>query len=468
MGVVRHEQALASERDHAGQLGRPALHGGERRLVARSVDGVQAPDAAHLRGGHGDRRQAEPVELGDDAPRQVVGVRRPDGVVDRAGDLHAEHGVVHRVVRAVPVALRLRQAGGDHPGVGQVVGVEGRPPGGVDHEVEQHHRPVLKLGGGGSHVGGDVVDERGQRRQRDGRPDLGGPELVVADGHARPVRARLEPRHRRPQAQLGSSCDGGVRQRLAELAEAAPRVEEGALRRVGGAEHLASDGNRRRRGDAAAGHLAGQLRPVDAPQLAGVRTVERSLDGRPQPGAHDLGVRVGSGAAQRRRDRVERHAGRQRARQRPHQVGGAQRERQEPTRHGDAAVARPDLEVPAEQATQLGEQGPVGARVQAVAAEVDPLARHLERAGQATHRRGPVEHDHLVAGARRVPGGQQARRACPDDGDHGVGSAGAGPAGAGSAGARSGEEPCGDGSPVAGRSVAPGAAPRGPEPTVPA
>ena len=81
-------------------------------------------------------------------------------------------------------------------------------------------------------------------------------------------------------------------------------------------------------------------------------------------------------------------------------------------------MARPHLEIVAEQAAQCGEDRRRRGGMEPVAAVVDPEAGDLERAGHAAHGRGPLEDHHLVAGRRRAPGGGEPGRARPDDRDH--------------------------------------------------
>ena len=80
-------------------------------------------------------------------------------------------------------------------------------------------------------------------------------------------------------------------------------------------------------------------------------------------------------------------------------------------------MARPGLQVGAEQPAQVGEQGRRGRGVQAVAAVVHPHAVDLEGAGQPTDPVGALEHGDRVAGAGRPPGRCQAGRPGAEDDD---------------------------------------------------
>ncbi len=82
---------------------------------------------------------------------------------------------------------------------------------------------------------------------------------------------------------------------------------------------------------------------------------------------------------------VDGGAGGEAGRQVAHQVAGAEREADPAAGEPDAAVARPHLEVVAEQAAQVGEHGGVGGRVQPVAAVVDP------QPGDGAARRHPAD-----------------------------------------------------------------------------
>ncbi len=84
------------------------------------------------------------------------------------------------------------------------------------------------------------------------------------------------------------------------------------------------------------------------------------------------------------------------------------------------------LQVVAEQSPERSEDVGRGRRVQAMAAEVDPQAGDLERAGHAPDPGRALEHDDLVPGGRGPPGGGEAGGPRPDDGDHAMGCGSAG------------------------------------------
>ena len=114
----------------------------------------------------------------------------------------------------------------------------------------------------------------------------------VVEAGDRAVRAQGEVLHADAGADGGAGVGGGVGQPLGDLAEAAPRVQEGAPLGPAPADQAADDGARPGRADPPAGELAGQVARIDAPDLADVGPVELVGDGRTEPGPDDLGEGV--------------------------------------------------------------------------------------------------------------------------------------------------------------------------------
>jgi len=109
---------------------------------------------------------AAAMSLDELAERSVVGV--PHVVADPARDLRAEHGLARPVV-AIAVVLRFRQSGDRTGRVGDVVRVERRVAVEIDDQVDEDHRSRAHLRHGGRDLGGDVVDDAGERCRRDAR-----------------------------------------------------------------------------------------------------------------------------------------------------------------------------------------------------------------------------------------------------------------------------------------------------------
>ncbi len=163
---------------------------------------------------------------------------------------------------------------------------------------------------------------------------------------------------------------------------------------------------RRARRDAAAGLLPGQLRRLQAPELARVGEVEALAEGGAERGAQDLLEGVGARPpAQRGEGRVAQRAGRHRRRQAADQVERAQREGDPAAAEPDAPVAGPPLEVAAEQRAQLGQDAGLDRGVEAVAAEVDAHAGDGVAGRGPADPPGPLDERDPVA----VPGGPVGR-----------------------------------------------------------
>ena len=100
-----------------------------------------------------------------------------------------------------------------------------------------------------------------------------------------------------------------------------------------------------------------------------------------------------------------------RRRQPPHQVERAQREGDPAAAQADAPVARPPLQVGAQQRPQLGQDARLDGRVQPVAAEVDAHPGDLVARGRAADPVAALDQRHPVAPHGRAVGGPDARGA---------------------------------------------------------
>jgi len=282
------------------------------------------------------------------------------------------------------------------------------------HQVHQQHRTEPQLCGGvyRRRVGRRVGDP-GQHRQWDR-----GEQLTAGHGADRDtVLAGDHPGHLGTEPDVRARVGRGLRQRVHELAEAAPRVVEHPARsgRVA-AQHPRGDLPRGVRGDPATGLLRVDLLARKPPQLVRVRGIERVVDGAAEAAAQRVGVAhrqpiARPEAAQRTGHRVRgdprRHGGRQRA----HQLRGPQREGHPAAGEPQAAVAGTLLQIVAEQAAKIGEDVRRGGRVQPVAPVVHPDPGDLEAPRHPTDRAGSLEHDGGQAGAGGPPCGGQPRRA---------------------------------------------------------
>ena len=424
MGVVGDEQALAAERSRRDRRpGRPwratPRRGPGPTSNAGPVDGVHAREARHL-----DARRARSAA----GPRRR-GRRRRRRRGRRASPSH------------VLVALPARHLGAQHGGAGRVVGASrgscgartggrrGAPGRGgsgrrtrstaapVEHEADEDHRPVraarppVRRRRGASAATG-MVDSDGGGVERPCRR-RGRPAPVVVPRSTAATPAPTEP-------DRGAGGDRGVGDRLGDLAEAAPRVEERPTLGSGAAHEPPGDGRRATTPTPAGGRARRRARRVGVPELAGVRAVERVGDGRTEPGPHDLAEGVGPRTGAAGRDGVDGGAGGEPRRQVAHEVAGAQRERRP---SGRPARMRPlrgrtwrsSPSRPRRSASSAG----------SVAGWRRWLPWSTRSAGDGPARRhapdvvGPVDDGDLVPGPGGVPGRGEPRRPRPDDDDHG-------------------------------------------------
>ena len=145
---------------------------------------------------------------------------------------------------------------------------------------------------------------------------------------------------------LGAGGDGGLREHVDDLAEAAPRVVEDPALPVRpsapgrGPQHLAGDAPQPARADPAPGLLGVDPVAGQAPQLHRVRRVEGTVQLRPEPADQQRVVRVGAGRRQRPQQRVPGDPPQRPRRERAQQLGRAQREADPPVVEPEPAVAR--------------------------------------------------------------------------------------------------------------------------------
>ena len=106
---------------------------------------------------------------------------------------------------------------------------------------------------------------------------------------------------------------------------------------------------------------------------------------------------------QRRRGDVGQHPSCEAGPQLQRQVGGPEGEGDPPSVEADATVARPQLQLGAEQPAEIVEQVAANGRVQPVTAQVDALPVHGDRRGQPADAVRPIEDPDREAPSRRVP-----------------------------------------------------------------
>ncbi len=239
-----------------------------------------------------------------------------------------------------------------------------------------------------------------------------GPDrTTVRSGHLDPVGPRLDRGH------LGAGLDrrpGGHRrlgQHVDDLAEAAARVEEHlSLPRAVPADQLAGDTPDAAGADPAASLLGVDVPAGQPPQLLRVRPVERVVELRSERADQQRGVRGRVGTGERPGGGVPADPQHRPRRQRAGQLGRAERETDPAVVDLQPPVARPGLQVVAEQLAQQAQHRRRGGRVQPVAAGVDPDAGHLERGRHPADRRRPLQQQHRPPGPSRPPGRREPGR----------------------------------------------------------
>ena len=240
-------------------------------------------------------------------------------------------------------------------------------------------------------------------------------ELGAAEPHGDLAVAHLDPLGRAAQPQPRARGDRRVGHRLAQLAEAAPRVE---VRQRLVRQHIANGsgqrGQRGRRPRLAPRLLRVDLLAVDAPQLPGVRRVHLLVERRAEAGAHHLGVAVRRLARLRLapggRHGLEGRAGHRHRGQRAGQLARLERIGDPLLAEQQPAVPVPGLQIGAEQEAQVGQDVARHLGIQPVAAEVHPDPGDVEGGGHAPHRLGPIEYDDGQPAAGGPPRGSADRR----------------------------------------------------------
>ena len=137
--VVGHEQALAPERGDARSRTRPRVDQRKARRRRRCVERVHGRQSPHVDRDDPRPRQPDPHQVVRDASAEVVRIRGPGRVADRAGHLHAQHRAITRI-GTVAVVLRFGNPRQGDRRIGHVVRVVRRVLRLVEDEVHEHHR----------------------------------------------------------------------------------------------------------------------------------------------------------------------------------------------------------------------------------------------------------------------------------------------------------------------------------------
>jgi len=169
------------------------------------------------------------------------------------------------------------------------------------------------------------------------------------------------------------------------------------------------------------GHAAPRLDaayPVawQTPQLLRVGPVHGVVQRLSEPGTQHAGVGVLPHAAQRPGGHIARDLGDQRRGELAGELAALQREAHPAARHPQPAVARPGLEVVAQQAPQVGQHARRSRRVKTVRPVVDADAAHLEGSGQPADPVGTFEQRDLEPSPGSSPrGGEPSGSGAEDD-----------------------------------------------------